>query len=204
MVAAGEPSSQPPVISFTPAAVEKLTEVAASHGRPLAGFRLQIVARVEGQFQHVLSLLPEGVQAAGDVQVEAQGLRVFMDPRSAPYLDGVQIDYHYRGPEVSGLMYLNPNPLWYDERELQIQDIFDNEINPAIASHGGFVTLLGVAGATAYVQLGGGCQGCGLADVTLKQGIERTILEEVEGIERVVDETDHDAGQNPYHQPAKK
>jgi Fe/S biogenesis protein NfuA len=66
------------------------------------------------------------------------------------------------------------------------------------------VTLLGVEGVTAYVQLGGGCQGCGLADVTLKQGIEATILEEVEGVERVVDETDHDSGQNPYYQPSKK
>jgi Fe/S biogenesis protein NfuA len=204
MVAAGETHGQPPAISFTPAAVEKLTEVAASHGRPLAGFRLQIVGRHDGQFEHVLSLLPEGAQAADDLAAEAQGLRVFMDRHSAAYLDGVQVDYQYRGPDVSGLGYLNPNPLWHDERELQIQDIFDNEINPAIASHGGWVTLLGVEGTTAYVQLGGGCQGCGLADVTLKQGIEATILEEVEGIERVVDETDHDAGQNPYHQPSKK
>jgi len=204
VVASGEPSSQLPVISFTPAAVETLIEVASHHGRPLAGFRLQIVGRAEGQFQHVLSLLAEGAQAADDVRVEAEGLRVFMDRRSAPYLDGVQIDYHYRGPDVSGLAYVNPNPLWHDDRELRIQDIFDSQINPAIASHGGFVTLLGVTGTTAYVRLGGGCQGCGMADVTLKQGIEATILEEVEGIERVADETDHDAGQNPYHQPAKK
>lgn len=199
-----DPHGQPPAISFTPGAVAKLGEVAASYGRPLAGFRLQIVGRLGGEFQHVLSLLAEGAQTADDVRAEAHGLSVFMDPRSAPYLHGVQIDYQYRGPDVSGLAYLNPNPLWLDEREVQIQDIFDNSINPAIASHGGFVTLLGVTGTTAYVQLGGGCQGCGMADVTLKQGIEATILEEVEGIERVVDETDHDAGQNPYHQPAKK
>lgn len=204
MVTPANPPDQPPAISFTPGAVEKLREVAASQDRPLAGFRLQIVGRLSGEFQHVLSLLAEGAQTPEDVRTEAQGLRVFMDPRSAPYLRGVQIDYQYRGPDVSGLAYLNPNPLWLDERELQIQDIFDNSINPAIAAHGGFVTLLGVTGTTAYVQLGGGCQGCGMADVTLKQGIEATILEEVEGIERVVDETDHDAGQNPFHQPAKK
>lgn len=204
MVASEETSGQLPAISFTPAAVEKLTEVAAADGRPLAGFRLQIAGRVDGHFQHVLSLLAEGAQAEDDVAVEAQGLYVFMDPDSAPYLDGLQVDYRYRGPDASGLGYLNPNPLWHDERELQIQDIFDNQINPAIASHGGSVMLLGVTGTTAYVRLGGGCQGCGMADVTLKQGIEATILEEVEGIERVADETDHNAGQNPYHQPAKK
>jgi len=204
MVAEGETPTEPPAISFTAGAVEKLTEVAASQGRPVAGFRLQIVGRMEGQFQHVLSLVPEGAQEDEDLATEAQGLRVFMDRRSAAYLDGVQIDYQYRGPEVSGLGYMNPNPLWHDEREIQIQDIFDNQINPAIASHGGWVMLLGVEGTTAFVELGGGCQGCGMADVTLKQGIEATILEEVEGIERVVDQTDHDAGQNPYHQPSKK
>ncbi len=204
MAASGEMPGQPPVIHFTSSAVEKLRQVASDHGHPLAGFRLQIVGRNHGEFQHILSLLPEGAEAAGDVATEADGLRVFMDRHSAAYLDGVEIDYHYRGPDVSGLAYVNPNPLWHDEREFQIQDIFDNAINPAIASHGGWVTLLGVEGTTAYVQLGGGCQGCGMADVTLKQGIESTILEEVEGIERVVDETDHDAGQNPYFQPSKK
>jgi Fe/S biogenesis protein NfuA len=204
MVASEDTSGQLPTISFTPAAVEKLTEVAASHGRPLAGFRLQIAGRVDGHFQHVLSLLAEGAQTEHDIAVQAQGLRVFMDPDSASYVDGLQVDYRFRGPDVSGLGYLNPNPLWHDERELQIQDIFDNQINPAIASHGGSVMLLGVTGTTAYVRLGGGCQGCGMADVTLKQGIEATILQEVEGIDRVADETDHTAGQNPYHQPAKK
>ena len=204
MVTSEEAPGQLPAITFTPAAVEKLTEVAASHGRPFAGFRLQIDGRDGGEFQHVLSLLAEGAQAPDDVAVESQGLRVFMDRNSARYLDGVEVDFQYRGPDVSGLRYVNPNPLWLDERELQIQGIFDNSINPAIASHGGWVRLLGVRSTTAYVQLGGGCQGCGMADVTLKQGIEASILEEVEGIDRVVDETDHDAGENPYHQPAKK
>jgi Fe/S biogenesis protein NfuA len=129
---------------------------------------------------------------------------VFVEQRSAAYLDGVQVDYQYRGPNVSGLLYLNPNPLWHDERERKIQQIFDTQINPGIASHGGWVSLLGVEGTTAFVQLGGGCQGCGMADVTLSQGIEATILDEVEGIDRVVDQTEHDAGQNPYYQPSKK
>lgn len=193
-----------PAISFTEAAVAKLTEVLASHGDPQAALRLQIAGRMHGEFQHILSLVEPRSQLPTDLVTEAHGFRVFIEQRSAAYLDGVQVDYEYRGPDVSGLQYLNPNPLWHDERELQIQEIFDSQINPAIASHGGWVTLLGVEGATAFVQLGGGCQGCGLADVTLKQGIEATILDEVEGIERVVDQTDHDAGQNPYYQPSKK
>jgi Fe/S biogenesis protein NfuA len=204
MAALEEFPAEPPAIRFTSAAVAKLREVIASQGRPPAGLRLQIVGRTHGQFEHVLSILEEGRASGDDLVVETDGLRVYLERRSVRYLVGVEIDYQYRGPNVSGLQYANPNPLWHDERELQIQDIFDHQINPAIASHGGWVTLLGVEGVTAYVQLGGGCQGCGLADVTLKQGIEATILEEVEGVERVVDETDHDSGQNPYYQPSKK
>jgi Fe/S biogenesis protein NfuA len=204
MAALEEFPAEPPAIRFTSAAVAKLREVIASQGRPPAGLRLQIVGRTHGQLEHVLSILEEGRASGDDLVVETDGLRVYLERRSVRYLVGVEIDYQYRGPNVSGLQYANPNPLWHDERELQIQDIFDHQINPAIASHGGWVTLLGVEGVTAYVQLGGGCQGCGLADVTLKQGIEATILEEVKGVERVVDETDHDSGQNPYYQPSKK
>ena len=87
---------------------------------------------------------------------------------------------------------------------MRIQELFDQSINPGIASHGGFVDLLGIEGKTAYIRLGGGCQGCGMADVTLKQGIEVAIKEAVPEIEEVADATDHDAGTNPYFQPAKK
>ena len=197
-------ADQVPAITITPAASEKLHEVVGSQGRPVAGLRLQITGRMNGEFQHVLSVVNAGAERAGDLVTEVDGLRIFLDAGSVPYLDGLQVGYEYRGPNVSGLQFMNPNPLWHDEREVQIQTLFDDHINPAIASHGGWVTLLGVEGTTAYVELGGGCQGCGLADVTLKNGIEATILEEVEGIERVVDKTDHDAGQNPYHTPSKK
>ena len=87
---------------------------------------------------------------------------------------------------------------------LKIQELFDASINPGIASHGGFVDLLGVEGNVAYIRLGGGCQGCGLADVTLKQGIEVAIKEAVPKIEEVADATDHDSGTNPYFEPSKK
>ncbi len=194
----------PPALNFTPAALEKLKDVLANQDRPVAGLRLQIIGRMGGEFQHVVSLALPGPAIADDVAVEAAGIRVFIEPRTAPYVDGIEIHYEFQGPNVSGLQFINPNPLWHDEREIQIQAIFDNQINPAIESHGGWVMLLGVEGTTAFVELGGGCQGCGMADVTLKQGIEATILREVEGIERVVDQTDHDSGQNPYHKPSKK
>ena len=86
---------------------------------------------------------------------------------------------------------------------LAVQKVIDEDINPAVASHGGVVTLLDVRDATAYIQLGGGCQGCGMADVTLKQGIEVRIREMVPSILGVVDTTDHAEGSNPYFRPSK-
>ncbi len=193
-----------PKNEFTDAALEKLSEVVEGHGGRVAGLRLEIVSRQQGAFQHVLSLVEEGSQSLSDQVQEVQGITLFVDSGSADYLDGVKINYEYRGEQASGLEYDNPNPLWRDEREFKIQELFDDQINPAIASHGGWVSLKGVEGNTAFVQLGGGCQGCGMADVTLKQGIEASILQEVEGIEKVADQTDHDGGTNPYYKPSKK
>ena len=88
--------------------------------------------------------------------------------------------------------------------EERVAQVIDRVVNPAIAMHGGRADLVAVEDDTVYVQLSGGCQGCGLATVTLTQGIEVSLKEAVPEIERVVDVTDHAAGSNPYYQPAKK
>ena len=80
----------------------------------------------------------------------------------------------------------------------RVADLIATEINPAVASHGGFVSLIDVRGNTVYLELGGGCQGCGMAQLTLKQGIERAIREKVPGVGEILDTTDHAAGTNPY------
>jgi Fe/S biogenesis protein NfuA len=85
-----------------------------------------------------------------------------------------------------------------------VQQLLDSEINPAVAGHGGYIGLLDIADGVAYVQMGGGCQGCGLAEVTLSQGVRTAILERFEEIVDVVDTTDHALGTNPYYQPSKK
>ena len=85
----------------------------------------------------------------------------------------------------------------------RVQELFDAEINPAVAQHGGWIDLIDVQGANVYVRMGGGCQGCGAADVTLKQGVERAIRRVVPDIGEVFDTTDHAGGANPYYQPAK-
>jgi Fe/S biogenesis protein NfuA len=193
-----------PAITFTDQASSKLHEVISGFGRPVAGLRLQIVGRSDGEFQHVLSLIEEGQEHDGDALIEVDGIPVYLERRNLPYLNGVEVDYRYKGPNISGLEFMNPNPLWLDEASQRIQQLFDEQINPSIAAHGGYVNLLAVEGDTAYVELGGGCVGCGMADVTLKQGIEVAIKETVPSIERVVDSTDHASGTNPYFKPGKK
>ena len=84
-----------------------------------------------------------------------------------------------------------------------IDDLLQREINPAVAQHGGFVELIDVRRNDVYLRLGGGCQGCGAADVTLKQGIEKAIRELAPAVGQILDTTDHADGRNPYYSPAK-
>lgn len=87
-----------------------------------------------------------------------------------------------------------------DEELFQrVQDVIDTLINPGVAGHGGFVRLLGVEKDTAYVQLGGGCHGCGMAAFTLKEGVAQAIQKHVPEILHVLDATDHSSGRNPYY-----
>jgi len=90
-----------------------------------------------------------------------------------------------------------------EDLKTKVQELIDSMINPAVAGHGGFVDLIDVKDNKVYLTMGGGCQGCGAADVTLKQGIERLIKEELPEIEEVLDTTDHASGDNPYYQPSK-
>ena len=80
----------------------------------------------------------------------------------------------------------------------RVQELIDTMINPAVAGHGGFVELIDVQDNRVYLQMGGGCQGCGAADITLKSGIERLIKEELPEVTEVLDTTDHASGANPY------
>ncbi len=86
----------------------------------------------------------------------------------------------------------------------RVQQILAEQVNPAIASHGGAAELVSVDDDTAYLRLMGGCQGCGMAQATLKGGIERILLDAIPELVAVVDVTDHASGDNPYYQAAKK
>ncbi len=116
---------------------------------------------------------------------------------------GNVIRKHIRtGVPVVAAAYFQDLP---SEGDLQwaIRDLLDREINPAVGQHGGFVELIEVQRNNVYLRLGGGCQGCGAADVTLKQGIEKAIRALAPTIGEILDTTDHAAGRNPYYTPAK-
>jgi len=90
-----------------------------------------------------------------------------------------------------------------EEQRAIAQKLLDDEINPAVAAHGGFFSLIAVENNNVYVQLGGGCQGCGMVDVTLRQGVEQRMKQLLPEMNELIDITDHHSGSNPYYQPGK-
>ncbi len=85
----------------------------------------------------------------------------------------------------------------------RVQQLLDQQINPAVASHGGHIGLVDVKENKVYVQMSGGCQGCGAARITLKAGVERVLREEIPEIEEVIDATDHTGATAPYYSPSE-
>ena len=192
-----------PVITVTPAAQAKIDAVRSKSGHPDACLRIAIAARRGGKFVYELDLVARADAPATDIVIDTPELGLLVEPSSAAKLDGAVIDLD---PSAIGgaLRIDNPNEGWRDPVAARIQEVLDRQINPSVAAHGGFVDLLEVRGPAAYVQLGGGCQGCAQVDVTLRQGIEVAIKAAVPQIVEVIDVTDHAAGTNPYFQPAKK
>lgn len=85
----------------------------------------------------------------------------------------------------------------------RVQAVLRDEINPAVASHGGYIDLVGVEANQVFIRMGGGCQGCGMATATLRQGVEKILRRAVPEIGAILDTTDHAAGTNPYYEPAR-
>lgn len=135
--------------------------------------------------------------------VDCNGFTLWVEAASVPFLDGASIDYEHmatggqlqiRAPRIKGEAPADSASLV--ER---VRWVVEQEINPQLAQHRGHVAVQEVTGdGVVVLRFGGGCHGCGMADVTLKQGIEKTLLEKVAGVTAVRDATDHDTGQAPY------
>lgn len=154
--------------------------------------------------EYSLAFVEAGKRKEDDVVSEADGLAFFMEPRDAAFLEDVKIDFistlDQTGFKVENPKGALPAPTAdLDNPEAKaIQHLLNTEINPSVASHGGVITLVGVKDHIAYLRLGGGCHGCGSAEVTLKQGVIVAIKKAVPEIVDVLDVTDHAGGKNPY------
>ncbi len=135
--------------------------------------------------------------------VDCDGFTLWLEAASVGYLEGAQIDYETRGTagqlQIRAPRIKGEAPAEGAGLVERVRYLIDNEINPQLASHRGHVTLEEVtADGVVYLRFGGGCHGCGMADVTLKQGIEKTLIEKVPGVTAVRDATDHASGAAPY------
>ena len=103
--------------------------------------------------------------------------------------------------ELDRILQASQREMTEEERQLfvEVQNILNEEINPMVASHGGFIEVTDVKESDLYVSMGGGCQGCGMAAVTLRQGVEQLIRQKLPQIRNIFDATDHASGTNPYY-----
>ncbi|MDF1500463.1 MAG: iron-sulfur cluster assembly accessory protein [Anaerolineales bacterium] len=186
------------MITITEAAQEKIQEILAKEEETDLALRMQIMGRGPGGFRYSLRFVPESEQASTDERIEFDSFAVLIDAESAENMQGSSVDFK-QDTFRSGFMIDNPNPVWKDPTAQSIQDLLDSKINPSVGAHGGFVSLLNYEDGTAFIAFGGGCQGCGMVDVTLKQGVEVMIKEEIPAVTTVVDTTDHTSGESPFY-----
>ncbi len=199
------------VLSIAPDAVEMITTLAEQEpGDDEYGLYIEVTGIRGPQFTYDLSFMP--VADATDAQLVERHdmLAVILRSEDVEKLDGASLSL-----SDEGLAMNNPNTpatptIAAPQGDLtgpladQIQTVLEQQVNPAIASHGGGAELVSVDGTIAYLKLMGGCQGCGMAQVTLRQGIERILMEAIPDLSAVIDVTDHESGTDPYYQAAKK
>jgi Fe/S biogenesis protein NfuA len=165
------------------------------------GIRVLAEARSPFQVRYGLSFVNSKTARDSDSIIKFNDLNIYIDPDTTRYFEEVTLDFE-EGISGSGFRFLNvprvPKEYQGTLAEKVVQ-IIDEQINPGIAGHGGFVSLVDVRGTDVIIQMGGGCQGCGMANVTLKHGVEATLKKMLPEISAVYDVTDHADGKNPYY-----
>jgi Fe/S biogenesis protein NfuA len=199
-------SDQPsaPVITVTPAAIAKLTELRDEEPEGDAlGVRIEILGSEGSDFTYDLSFQVITKSDITDLVRNHEGLRVIIPAVDSPNLTGATLDY-----EPDGLVLRNPNrPRAIDVGTLTVEGdlaervraVVDAEVNPALDAHGGFVTFVGHDEGRVYLTMGGGCHGCSMSRMTMLQGVQTMLKEQVPGVEQVIDITDHATGTNPFY-----
>ena len=213
---ADDQTSGEPMLAITNAAYDKVMGFLLQEAEPeRQAMWLEVTGTSANQWTCSLSLKPLDAAAPYDAVVRHRDLAIVVPERDFDKVRGATIDWLDDPFGAHGLRVDNPNTpspaigappaadLSGDVPQRVIQ-VLDQQVNPTIAAHGGRAELVAVEQETAYLRLGGGCQGCAMATVTLSQGIEAAIIQAVAEITSVVDVTDHQTGTNPYFETAKK
>jgi Fe/S biogenesis protein NfuA len=199
------------VLSLAPDAIDMILSLREQEpGDEELGLLIEVTGIQAGQFKYDLSFAALS-DKRDDQRVEYHGDL----PIVIPEVDVEKLDGAALALTDQGLAMNNPNrpasPVMSAPKgdltgplAEQVQQVLVEQVNPAIAGHGGAAQLVSVDGTVAYLQLMGGCQGCGMAQVTLKHGIERILMDAIPELTAVEDVTDHASGEDPYYQAAKK
>ncbi|HCJ30319.1 MAG TPA: Fe/S biogenesis protein NfuA [Pseudomonas sp.] len=191
-------------ITITEAAHDYLADLLEKQNTTGIGIRVFITQPGTPYAETCIAYCKPGEEKPDDVAIALKRFTAWIDGVSEPFLEDALVDYAtdrmggqltIKAPNAKVPMVNEDSPL--NER---INYYLQTEINPGLASHGGQVTLIDVVDeGVAVLQFGGGCQGCGQADVTLKEGIEKTLLERIPELKGVRDVTDHTNRDNAYY-----
>jgi Fe/S biogenesis protein NfuA len=198
------------ILEVSDSAQAKIAELIAGRDRDDLAVRVAIRGALPGGgYQTEFKFIAREEAAADDVVQDVGSFEFLFEPSVAKQIHGSRVDFdesrysagfNIEYPKDS--MYppeAETGKQWDDPLAQKVQDVLDAYINPGVAGHGGWVRLENVKEKQAYVEMGGGCQGCGLSALTLRQGIETAILQAVPEIAGVVDITEHEEGENPYY-----
>jgi Fe/S biogenesis protein NfuA len=200
-------AADPAVFTVTPGAVERILELREQEDEPVAlALRVEVTGTAGVEYAYDLTFDPIAEADEADAQFVQGDLPVIVPAGSIEQLTGATLDIPAGGGP--GLVLRNPNrpdPLSGVHLELtgtiaeKVEQLLREQVNPALAAHGGFAELQGVDDTVVYVTMGGGCQGCAVSAMTLRDGIARSIREAIPEVTDVIDTTDHAAGENPFY-----
>ena len=189
------------MLTITDLARSKIAELIDKSPNPVKGLRIGATSVSPLKVDYRMAFIGEGQESDDDAVIPFDGFDVYVDPDSGDNVQEATVDY-VEGLMGSGFRIERPRalPEGVDGTLVdRVQHVLEEKINPAVSGHGGRVSLIDLKEKTVFLQFEGGCQGCGMADVTLKQGIEVMIKESVPEIEEIYDVTDHANGKNPYY-----
>jgi len=192
------------MITFTDKAREMVESYLAESQGEFEALRVRMVGSpVAPSFE--LSLVGGQEVTPDDTSLDAAGITVVVAREQAPNIEGATIDFVERVNEsgfevqpVAATPGARPSGPPTGELATKVQGILDAQVNPSIAAHGGSIDLVDVQGTEIYLLMSGGCQGCAMSRLTLRQGVEKILLQNVPEISAIHDATDHASGDNPY------